>query len=189
MDKKKNLKFKPQSLFLCGMMGSGKTTVGRTLASRLDLPFYDLDELIEKKAGKSIPEIFKNDGEQGFRKLEREMILEVTADPSGIIALGGGSLQNQHLTDHIKLSGWLIFLDAAPEEITERLQASEDRPMISNIASDKTELLDKISSLIDQRKPYYSQAHMTIQTDGLTPDQIALKIIDKLSFYEQRHRG
>jgi shikimate kinase len=189
MDKSDKIHFQPQPLYLCGMMGSGKTTVGHVLASRLGFPFQDLDNLIEEKTGKSIPEIFEDEGEQGFRKIERKTILEVTANPEGIIALGGGSLQNQHLTDHIKLSGWLVYLHAPADEIARRLHHEKDRPMIKNDADNITELRNKITSLIDQRKPYYSQAHMTIQTMGQTPDQIVTKIIDKLSFYEQRHKG
>lgn len=186
-----NDEFKPikQPIFLCGMMGSGKSTVGRELAKRLKIPFQDLDIIIEEKAGTSIPNIFEKNGEEAFRKIERETLLEVTASPSGVIALGGGSLQNQHLTDHIKLNGWLVFLQEPIDVITERLHQSEGRPMIDENAAEKSDLREKISSLMKQRIPYYSQAHLTVQPNGLTPTETAAAIIDKLAFYEHRHRG
>lgn len=186
-----NDEFKPikQPVFLCGMMGSGKSTVGRALADRLNVPFRDLDRMIEEKAEKSIPEIFEESGEATFRKIERETLLEVTKSPSGVIALGGGSLQNQHLTDHIKLSGWLVFLNAPIDDIADRLHRREGRPMVSENTASKSDLHDKISTLMKQRIPYYSQAHLTVQIKDLTPRTITEEIIDKLAFYEQRHRG
>ena len=186
-----NNELKPvkQAVFLCGMMGSGKSTVGIVLAQLLNAAFHDLDSIIEEKAGRSIPEIFEKSGEETFRKIERETIIEVTANPSGIIALGGGSLQNQHLTDHIKLNGWLVFLQPSVEEIVERLHHMEGRPMIGENAAKKSDLREKIGSLMKQRIPYYSQAHLTVQIKDLTPREIAEAIIDKLAFYEQRHRG
>lgn len=177
-----------QPVFLCGMMGSGKSTVGRVLAERLNVTFHDLDSLIEEKAEKSIPEIFEESGEETFRKVERETLLEIAKSPSGVIALGGGSLQNQHLTDHIKLSGWLVFLKAPIDEIADRLHRGNDRPMISDKRANKSALHDKISSLMKQRIPYYSQAHLTVQIKDLTPRGIAEAIIDKLAFYEQRDK-
>ena len=186
-----NHKFKPikQPVFLCGMMASGKSTVGKELAKQLDAPFHDLDHIIEEKTGTTIPEIFEIKGEEAFRKIERETILEITAGPSGVIALGGGSLQNQHLTDHIKLSGWLVFLQVPASDLIKRLHHAKGRPMIDEKSAVKSDLSEKISSLMEQRIPYYSQAHVTVEVKDLTPQKIAAVIIDKLTFYEQRHRG
>ncbi|PWN06231.1 shikimate kinase [Rhodohalobacter mucosus] len=186
-----NVNIKPikQAVFLCGMMGSGKTTVGKELAKLLNVSFHDLDRLIEQRTGNSIPEIFKTEGEEAFRKIERETILDVTASLSGVIALGGGSLQNQHLTDHIKLNGWLVFIQTPIDDIAERLHRKDGRPMIAENSAEKSDLFDKISSLMEQRIPYYSQAHLTIKTGDLTPPKIAAVIVDKLAFYEQRHRS
>ena len=185
-----NLKGKSikQPIFLCGMMGSGKSTVGMELAKQLNVPFQDLDSLIEEKTGRTITEIFQSDGEESFRKIEMEMLLKVTGKSSGVIALGGGSLQNQHLTDHVKLNGWLIYLQTPVAVLVDRLQGKKGRPMIANDAGKKGDLNKKISSLMKQRIPYYSQAHLTIHRDGLSPQETAADIIDKLAFYEQRHR-
>src|SRR6056297_3585119 len=95
-----------QPIFLCGMMGAGKSTVGRPLAKKLQVPFFDLDQMIEDHEELTIPEIFEVKGEQIFRAIERKLIISQTDDMQGVMALGGGALQNQHLVDHIKLNGW-----------------------------------------------------------------------------------
>jgi shikimate kinase len=177
------MNFPSQTVFLCGMMGSGKTSVGRNLADKMDVPFYDIDHLIEQKAGKSIPDLFETDGEEFFRNLEKQALIEASRDLYGVVALGGGSLQNQHLTDHIKLSGWLIYLQTSEADIEKRLQHQTGRPLLENV----TNLSEKISSLMKQRIPYYSQAHLTVDTSGLTAGEVSEIIINKLKFYEQRN--
>lgn len=174
-----------QPLFLCGMMGTGKSTIGRKLANRYGVPFRDLDNLIEEEAGRTIPEIFQTDGEEEFRRLERQILIKVSQTADGVTALGGGSLQNQHLTDHVKLQGWLIFLDTPADELISRLESSENRPMISDKESD--ERAEKIRHLMEKRRPLYSQAHITVEIGGLNPSQIVEQITTKLAFYEQHH--
>ncbi|MCC5915595.1 MAG: shikimate kinase [Balneolaceae bacterium] len=175
-----------QPLFLCGMMGTGKSTIGRKLAGHYNQPFEDLDEVIEREAGMPIPEIFKRHGEAHFRKLERDLLIRKSQQTEGVLALGGGSLQNQHLTDHIKLNGWLIFIDTPEEELLRRLQASENRPMIAG--KDQDERAEKIKALLNERRPLYSQAHITVKTEGLNVQEIIEQITTKLAFYEQQHR-
>jgi len=172
-----------QPIFLCGMMGAGKSTVGRPLAKKLQVPFFDLDQMIEDHEELTIPEIFEVKGEQIFRAIERKLIISQTDDMQGVMALGGGALQNQHLVDHIKLNGWLVYLEPPLDTILERLQNSSGRPMISD--ADHTELKKRIRTLLQERTPFYNQAHITVKTATLAPEEIADSIIKKLSFYEK----
>lgn len=174
-----------QPVFLCGMMGSGKSTIGRELANYLNVTFCDLDTIIEKDQGKSIPEIFALNGVEFFRKTERELLIKKTQTTQGVMALGGGSLQNQYLVDHVKLNGWLVFLDTPHSVLSSRLKNSKDRPMLSsNKAAESPD--QRIKNLIDARKPFYSQAHITIHTDHLSKQEILDQILQKLSVYEQK---
>lgn len=149
-----------QSLFLCGMMGTGKSLIGRHLAKKLNLPFTDLDHQIESETGKKIPQIFEEKGEPGFREIERETLINYLKHPNGVLALGGGSLQNQELVDLIKNSGILIFIDTPNEILLSRLKRSRRRPMINGLNMD--ELAELIKKLLMERKPYYHQADIII---------------------------
>ncbi len=168
-------------IFICGMMGTGKSTIGRILAKKAGLPFYDLDTLIEVKAGKSIPDIFADSGEEAFRELEKSLLIERAQTCDGIMALGGGSLQNQHLTDHVKLYGWLIYVDTAVNEIVTRLHKNSGRPMINKTAPEDLET--RITNLLEQRSPFYEQAHITVQTAGKNAAGMAKEILNKLWIY------
>jgi len=172
-----------QPIFLCGMMGAGKSTVGRPLAKKLQVSFFDLDQMIEDQEELTIPEIFEVKGEQTFRTIERKLLIAQTEEMKGVMALGGGALQNQHLVDHIKLNGWLVYLEPPLETILERLQYSSGRPMISE--ADHSELKKRIHTLLEERTPFYTQAHITVKTATLSPEEIADSIINKLSFYEK----
>lgn len=172
-----------QPIFLCGMMGAGKSTAGRPLAKKLKAPFHDLDQIIEEHEQQTIPEIFENRGENYFREIEQNILIAQTDGVMGVMALGGGSLQNQHVVDHIKLNGWLVYLKPPFETLMERLQNRSGRPMISDY--DTEQLNKRIHRLINARAPFYNQAHVTIKTATLSPDQIAERIIKKLTFYEQ----
>lgn len=176
-----------QPLFLCGMMGSGKSTIGKTLAQKLSVPFHDLDNLIEKKSGKSIPEIFERDGEDRFRQIEKDLIIQLAQTAKGIIALGGGTLQNQQITDHIKLNGWLVFLDCKPDTLYNRLKESSNRPMISSLSNESLKL--KITTLLNDRLKFYEQAHFSVDCNDKDVDTILEELIQKLKFYDQRYTG
>lgn len=176
-----------QPLFLCGMMGSGKSTIGKNLAQKLSVPFHDLDNLIVKKSGKSIPEIFENEGEDRFRQIEKDLIIQFAQTAEGIIALGGGTLQNQPITDHIKLNGWLVFLDCKPSTLYNRLKESSNRPMISSLSKESLKL--KITTLLNDRLNFYEQAHFRVECGDKDVDTILEELIQKLKFYEQRYTG
>lgn len=168
-------------LFLCGMMGSGKSTIGRRLASSLDLPFYDLDMEISNSEKMSIPKIFATRGESRFREVERNMLIRVSNKTRGVIALGGGALQNQALTDHLKERGVLIFLDAPLSVLLNRLKNDKNRPLLHQ---DNRQTGDSVKELLDDRMPLYTQSHITIETGGKTPEEIVASILEKLENHE-----
>lgn len=170
-----------QPVFLCGMMGAGKSVTGKMLADKLSISFYDLDRLVEEAAGKTIPTIFEEDGEEHFRNLEREILVKQSQVMNGVMALGGGSLQNQQIVDHLKVCGWLIFLEAPASLLAERIGADKNRPLLTNGANSTA----RLENLLSDRNQYYRQAHITIPTNGLTPGQTADQIIQKLVFYER----
>lgn len=170
------------SLFLCGMMGSGKTTVGKILANKLELPFVDLDNEIEKEAGMSIPEIFQVYGEPTFRELEKKAVFGAAGKSKSIIALGGGTLQNQEIVDHLKKNNLLIFLDAPLSVLSKRLRNDTGRPLLQRKSEKETET--RIARLLKERIKYYSQSHIKIEVEKYSPEMIADEIIKKLLPYE-----
>ncbi|WP_069132475.1 shikimate kinase [Rhodohalobacter halophilus] len=174
-----------QPLFLCGMMGSGKSTIGKKLAKQLGVKFSDIDSIIKKETGKSIPEIFADEGEDAFRTYEREIVLRESQKAEGVVALGGGSLQNQLITDHLKLQGWLVYLNCPPEILVQRLKSARNRPMIAGLS--EKEIGDKIESLLSERSKYYEQAHFSVDCTTQSINRILKNLINKLKLYEQKY--
>jgi shikimate kinase len=172
-----------QPIFMCGMMGSGKSTIGKILAKMLNCNFSDLDLLIEQNLKMRIPEIFAQFGENEFRKVEKKLLLETASSAQGVVALGGGSLQDQHLVDHVKLHGWLVFLDCPRSVLSKRLHNSRNRPMLKNNSAESP--MERINELIDERLPFYTQAHITIDTSKKNKQDIAQSILNSLAKYEQ----
>ncbi|MFU8812272.1 MAG: shikimate kinase [Balneolaceae bacterium] len=170
-----------QPVFLCGMMGAGKSTVGQALATLATLPFTDLDREVETTAGKSIAEIFRDDGEPAFRTLESSLLLSLAESAAGVVALGGGALQNQHLVDHIKLQGWLVFLNPPIDLLAKRLHHRKGRPLLQQ--SDRA-LRDILTEKMEQRLPFYQQAHITVSADSGKPDETAQQILKKIRTHE-----
>ncbi|RNC85596.1 MAG: shikimate kinase [Balneola sp.] len=172
------------SIFLTGFMASGKSTIGRLVAELINRPFVDLDEIIEEKERKSIKDIFKEEGEKYFRDKEREYLLELTKNFSGVIALGGGALQNQRIIDQLKLRGLLVLIKIPLEVIIERVSRNKNRPITldaeGKIKSRET-LLNELKSLYLSREGLYSQAQITVESDGYRPkEEIAQILIEKL---------
>ncbi|MEX0769469.1 MAG: shikimate kinase [Balneolaceae bacterium] len=172
-----------QAIFLCGMMGAGKTTVGKSLAAKLSLPFVDLDDEITKQEGCSIPDLFAEKGEKYFRKIEREILEQKSEGLNGVMALGGGALRNQEVIRRLKSIGRLIFLDAPLSVLSERLKNDGNRPLLNETDDEKTE--KKIRDLLTERRPFYSQSHITIQTGRRQPAEIVNIILEKIQNHER----
>lgn len=169
-------------VYLCGMMGSGKSAAGRILARKLDIDFTDVDDVIEEKLKMPIKRIFKEKGEAFFRRAEWDVVRRITAEHKvRVVALGGGSLQNQQIVDRVKISGLLIFLNPPQSVLLERLRSAENRPMLTR---SENNLDQRISDLLKKRMSLYKQAHITLNTGRETPGETAEKIIEKLKIYD-----
>ena len=157
---------------LTGFMGSGKTTVGKVLADFLGCPFMDLDDLIVKKAGKSIPEIFAQDGEPAFRQLEARLLrqtVEKYTENTVVLALGGGAVTAPASAALLRDKTVCIYLRATLDTLLGRLAGeTAGRPLAD----------DSLAERLASREPIYEEtAHVIIDTDGLTPDEVADEII------------
>lgn len=117
-------------IWLIGMMGSGKSTVGRLLADRLGRPFYDTDAVIEQASGSTIAEVFEHAGQTGFREQERAAIADVAGLPPGVVATGGGVVLDSRNVDVMKSAGSVVLLAVDVEVLAERVYGSNDRPLL-----------------------------------------------------------
>jgi len=168
---------KRSSIALIGFMGAGKTEIGKVLARKLNKKFVDLDSLIEQKAEKSIPEIFREDGEAAFRELEIEVANEVTQDKNLVIACGGGIVLNQINIERLKKNSVLVYLTASPRLLLKRTQSDkETRPLLKGENKAST-----IQELLKFRKPFYERAaEVKIDTSKLDIAEAVQKIIAEL---------
>lgn len=161
-------------------MGSGKSTLGKKLATLLSLEFVDLDVYIEQQEKKSVPEIFASLGEAQFRQLESTALHTLSKSSSKkIIALGGGSLLVEHNRLLVSTSGYLVYLQLPAAALFKRLQEnSGDRPLLKNL--NDTELKEKITALLLQREPNYLSADVIVNAISLDAQKLRAAIIQKL---------
>ena len=169
LDPKKNI-------VLTGFMGTGKSSAGLILSELLGRPLVDSDSVLEQETGRSIAEIFSEEGETGFRRLERDVIRRLASVPSQIITTGGGAvLDPENLAVH-RASGVLICLRAQPESILARIKMEAHRPLLEG-----GDRLQNIQELLAARAPVYGQISHQVDTDGQTPLQVAEKIQELLA--------
>ena len=161
-----------KNVYLIGMMGTGKSTIGKQVASELSLDFYDSDLEIEKKSGKSVSEIFATDGEPKFRKLEQNFIENGHPDSDSIVSCGGGLCVISGMLESLKAKGTVICLWAIPEVIFERIKNDRGRPLLK-VEKPKKE----IQRIIDQRKDYYLQADLVIDCNELSIEEVSQRVI------------
>jgi shikimate dehydrogenase len=170
------LRFRP--VFLTGFMGAGKSTIGPLLAQVLGWKFVETDREIEKEAGLSIPEIFRQKGEAHFRELEHQIILRHAFLPRTIVSLGGGSLTHSLSRDLLTRTGRLVLLTADPKTLYQRLyQDANERPLLAHLSENEKRL--KIESLLREREPVYNLANFRVDTSSMTPKQAAQEIREK----------
>ncbi len=163
------------SIALIGFMGTGKTAVGKLLAEKLKKQFVELDELIEERAGKSIPQIFR-DGEIAFREMEITIVKEVSGRKNQVISCGGGMVLNKINIDRIQQDSVVILLTAAPSVIFKRTSANKDRPLLAT-----EDRLKRIRELLKFRRPFYERAaDFRINTTRLSVEAVVGQIIDRL---------
>lgn len=173
-------------IYLIGFSCAGKTTIGPLLSHKLNYSFYDLDDMISKKQNKSIADIFKNEGEQEFRKYESEILAELSElKESFCTALGGGAFQSPKNQDMIENSGISVYLSCADEELYRRLKRKSDRPMLQDDNSNQlsaSELKQKISSLMTKRRKNYLKADIIYSTTDKTVEETVDEIYKKINY-------
>jgi len=167
---------KHRAIFLIGFMGAGKTTVGKILARKIGVGFVDLDEVIERECGISISEIFARFGEDYFRDLETKSLGSVDADKVMVIATGGGVVLREENWSIMRQRGITVYLRASPEVLYMRVRDSCFRPLL-NVKNPKERLFE----LLSQRASLYERADLIIDTDSISPYEVAEKIIQRLS--------
>ncbi len=139
-----------ENIYLIGLMGAGKTTIGRQLAAALQLPFYDSDKAIEEHTGVDIPTIFEYEGEEGFRNREQNMIAELTEIKGMVLATGGGSVLREQNRQLLKQNGFVVYLQCSVEHILQRTRRDTQRPLL------KTENpKERIETLFREREHLY----------------------------------
>ena len=169
-----------KNIVLTGLMGSGKTTVGKILADRLGYTFVDTDDIIEQKEGISINNIFKTKGEKYFRSLENEVCRELSNRKNLVISTGGGIVLNKENIYFLRNNGVVVNLTAAPEKLRDRLKHTSNRPLLKN-----GDILNMLKNLLKERKEYYKNADFFIDTDFLSPEKVADKILQVLKTEEK----
>ena len=162
-----------KNIVLTGFMGTGKTTVGRALAKKLQMRLVDIDEEIEKSQKISINDIFSRYGEPHFRDIETAMIQELSRDKNIIISTGGGAVLRDENMEALKENGIIFCLNATAETILERTGRSQDRPLLK-VENPK----EKINELLAYRRPFYERAGIMIETDGKTPLEVVQEIME-----------
>ncbi len=169
-------------IFLTGFMGVGKTRVGRILARELGRCFLDTDRMIEQCAGKTIAEIFADEGEAHFRQLERDCVLETCQRPDAVVALGGGAITRADNIEAVRGAGILVCLKADVDTIFVRVKRRSNRPLLAGL--DPQAQRAKIETLLRERAPFYDQAHIELYTtQAQTPEDTAGQLRDLLENY------
>ena len=162
----------PRSIVFVGMMGAGKTTIGRRVASRLDVPFADVDVEIEKAAAKTIPEIFAEHGETYFRDGERRVIARLLGDGPQVLATGGGAFMNAETRAAIASRAVSVWIAAAPDVLWTRVRAKSNRPMLHTPDPEGT-----LRRLVAERYPVYALADLTVNSRDVSKDVMAEEIL------------
>ena len=166
-----------KNLVLTGMMGVGKSTVGKNLAQKLSYNFVDIDRTIETREGSTINLIFKNKSESYFRKLENEISLEKLKKKNTVVSLGGGAFLNKSIRREVKNTSVSFWLDVDVSELIKRLKKTKKRPLLYNKNLNVT-----VNKIYLERKKTYSEADYRIKCNFLDPDKIVDKI---LKLYEK----
>ncbi|MCS5693859.1 shikimate kinase [Cyanobium sp. FGCU-6] len=163
------------NLYLVGMMGAGKSAVGRPLADALGYTFIDADDTLERVAGRSIPEVFAEDGEEGFRLLETQVLNQIACIQRLVVATGGGVVTRPQNWGHLR-QGVVVWLDAPEPLLLERLRNDPTpRPLLNDADS-----AARLGDLLGRRRPLYAQADLTIRQDGRPPEAVAAQVLAAL---------
>lgn len=163
-------------IVLVGLMGAGKSTIGRRLAARLGVPFVDADDEVERAAGCSIEDMFEVHGEVAFREGEKRVIGRLLDGPVGVLATGGGAFMNEETRERIREKGVSVWLRADLDVLVRRCARRDDRPLLRDGDMRKT-----LENLIDQRYPVYGEADIVVDTGDTPHRSVVGRIVDELS--------
>lgn len=168
-----------RGIFLVGFSGTGKSTVARLVGARLGWPVHDVDAFVVERGGLTIPEIFEQEGEAGFRRREAEALRAVSSSPPFVVATGGGAALDEANRRLMASRGWVVALEGRPETLHSRLQrqrqqdeADAVRPLL-----DAGDPLERVRALKESRQAVYALADWTVHTDRLTPEQVADEVV------------
>jgi shikimate kinase len=160
-------------IVLVGFMGAGKTTVGRLLARSLRLPFLDSDEVIEERHRRRVRDIFAEDGEPAFRRIERETVLDLLRGDDAVLALGGGAVQDPVTRRAVADAATVVYLDVAVEQVRARVGEDPRRPLLAG---------GDVDALLERRRPQYEEAAtMRVAAGGRRPGEVADEVLARLA--------
>jgi shikimate kinase len=165
------------TVWLVGMMGAGKSSVGPGLAHRLHLDFLDVDREVEARAGASVAALFAEAGEAAFRRLEREAWEKVAGRPL-VAALGGGAIAQPGAAERLAATGTIVWLRARPETLLARIGDPANRPLLAGVP--EAERAERLRRLLAEREPCYARAHVVLDTDGLGVAEIVDAVARRL---------
>ncbi|KPK40583.1 MAG: shikimate kinase [Gammaproteobacteria bacterium SG8_47] len=174
-----------KSIFLVGLMGAGKTTIGRQLATRLNYDFFDSDHEVEQRCGADIPWIFDVEGEAGFRKRESLMIDELTQRAHIVLATGGGAVLSEQNRESLRSRGLVIYLRASVDRLYERTARDRSRPLLQT-----EDPRAKLEELLLQREPLYRDvADFTVNTDRGSVNRVVGHILGRVRHIAKREQA
>jgi shikimate kinase len=165
----------PRHLWLLGLSGSGKSTVGPRLARALAMPWVDTDAEIARESGKPIPEIFQEEGEEGFRQRESRILEKIAAGPASVVSCGGGVVIRKTNRHRMTSTGLRIYLQADPAILARRLRTSQDRPLLAGDEREAT-----LQKLLAERSPWYEESELSVDVTHLKPEEVVSAIQKKL---------
>mgnify|MGYP001145941538 CR=1 FL=1 len=181
----------PGNIILIGFSTTGKSRVGREVARRLGRSFLDIDDEIVALSGKTIPRIFAEDGEEGFRALEHQVLTEALRGEGIVIACGGGAVVDPENRELMVGSGVVVSLEARPETIYHRLLADTEyspSPLVRPLLAGQ-DPLERIKRLKEARQPFYAMADWTVSTDNLSIDEVAEEVLRGFGYGRRRFEG
>jgi shikimate kinase len=165
-----------RNIYIIGFMGTGKTSVAKLLSEKIGYDFIDIDKSIEERINMPINEIFERFGEAEFRKIESEVLLNITSKNNLIVSTGGGIVLNLANLENMKASGYIITLIATPDVIYDRTKLSNLRPLLN-----KKNKLDEIKRLLYMRAPLYIKGDFILDTSDITANEAADEIVEFLN--------
>jgi len=171
------------NLALIGFMGTGKTTVGRLVAEALHFDFLDTDEMIQSRTGKTIADIFAQDGEPAFRELERQIVRELSTKTKTVISTGGGLPTNPDNLARLKSYALVVCLWSSPDKIWNRVKNQTHRPLLHDPDPQK-----KIQDMLAARDPFYKQADVLVNTDVRNVREVVQQLMVQYKLATREHR-